>query len=424
MDEIILNKIEKNKNIIKYSFCISDGYKDFFTGKPFVIEYPENIESVPDSILAIPFVANVIPIIWITNGTLRIKELDEDFYNCLPDVKKGYETMFPETTFGGKLIVDNTILTKCNTCGSAMLFSGGLDAINTLVNHLDEQPHLLTIWGADIRYENTDGWEIVRQGIENSANKFNLHVATIHSSFREFDNESYMHHHYYEQLKDSWWHGIKHGIALLSHVAPYAYLHGLNKVYIASTNCISDDLIRCASSPLTDNYVRFNGAKVIHDGFEYSRQDKTHNVVNYVKKTGNTVAMRVCWEKQTGSNCCNCEKCYRTMAGLLAEGVNPFEYGFEKATETLPFMRACVIGQPSYYAALQAYWGHIRNRVIENKSQLVNTPYWQYIKWMEKCDFEHPKTLKMPLIFRIRRYLSKFRFYNELHKIKEKFLHK
>ena len=424
MDEIILNKIEKNKNIIKYSFCISDGYKDFFTGKPFVIEYPENIESVPDSILAIPFVANVIPIIWITNGTLRIKELDEDFYNCLPDLKKGYETMFPETTFGGKLIVDNTILTKCNTCGSSMLFSGGLDAINTLVNHLDEQPHLLTIWGADIRYENTDGWGIVRQGVEDSANKFNLHVSTIHSSFREFDNENYMHHRYYEQLKDSWWHGIKHGIALLSHAAPYAYLHGLNKVYIASSYCPADGIVRCASSPLTDNFVRFNGAKVIHDGFEYSRQDKIHNVVNYVKETGNTVTIRVCWETQTGSNCCKCEKCYRTMAGLLAEGVNPLEYGFENATETLPFMRACVIGQPSYYAALQAYWGHIRNRVIENKSQLVNTPYWQYLKWMEKCDFEHPESLKMPLIFRIRRRLSKFRFYNELHKIKSKLLHK
>lgn len=424
MDEIILNSIEKKENIIKYSFCFSNGYKEFFTDKPFVIEYPENIESVPDAILAIPFVANVIPIIWITNGTLRLKELDEDFYNCLPDVKKGYETMFPETTFEGSLIVDNTVRTKCNGCGSVMLFSGGLDAINTLVGHLNEQPHLLTIWGSDIRYENTDGWEIVRQGVEESADKFNLHIDTIRSSFREFDNENYMHNRYYEQLKDGWWHGIKHGIALLSHAAPYVYLHGLNTVYIASSYCPTDGMVRCASSPLTDNYVRFNGAKVIHDGFEYSRQDKIYNVVNYVKTTGNNVSMRVCWETQTGSNCCKCEKCYRTMAGLLAEGANPTEYGFEKATETLPFMHSYIICQCSHYVALQDFWIHIRKRIIENKSQLVNTSYWEFLKWIEKCDFEHPETLKMPLNFRIRKHLSEFGFYNELHRIKEELLHK
>lgn len=422
MDEITLNKIEKKENIIKYSFYASDGYKDFFTGKQFVIEYPENIESVPDSILAIPFVANVIPIIWITNGTLNIKELDEDFFNCLPNVKKGYETMFPETAFRGKLNIEKTVLTKCHTCGSVMLFSGGLDAINTLVEHLDEKPHLLTIWGSDIRYDNTYGWETVCKGVKDAAHKFNIPVETIRSSFREFDNETNLHDRYSEQLKDSWWHGMKHGIALLSHVAPYSYLHGINTVYIASSYCPDFGLVRCASSPLTDNYVRFNGAKVIHDGFEYSRQDKIHNVVNYVKNTGNNVTMRVCWETQTGFNCCKCEKCYRTMSGLLAEGEDPKKYGFPKADETLPFMHSYIVCQCSHYTALQDYWIHIKNRVVDNKKQLVNTPYWQHLKWIEKCDFEHPETLKMPLNFRIRKQLSEFKFYRKLHEIKTRFL--
>ena len=424
MEEIILTKIEKKENIVKYSFSITDGYKEFFSNKDFVIEYPENIDSVPDGILAIPFVANVIPIIWITNGTLYIKNLDKDFYDCLTEVKKGYETLFPETRFEGNLIVDNVTCINRDSNGTALLFSGGLDALNTLVEHLSEKPNLLTIWGSDIQYENTAGWEIVRQGVEDSAQKFNLPINTIRSSFREFDNEAALHNRFSKQLKDSWWHGIKHGIALLSHVAPYAYLHSISTVYIASSYCPADGMVRCASSPLTDNFVRFNGAKVIHDGFEYSRQDKIHNVVEYVKRTGNPVSMRVCWETQTGSNCCRCEKCYRTMAGLLAEGANPQEYGFEKATETLPLMHSYIICQCSHYVALQDYWIHIRNKIIENKANLSTTPSWKFLKWMEKADFEHPENLKMPLFFRIRSRLSQFKFYNKLHEIKCKLLHK
>lgn len=422
MNEITLKSIEKKENIIKYAFSISDGYEEIFTDKPFIIEYPENIESVPDSIAAVPFVANVIPIIWLTDGTLRVKNLDKDFYDCLDEVKTGYETMFPESTFTGNLIVDNIIPCDSATDGSVVFFSGGLDAVQTLVSHIDEKPHLLTIWGADIRYDNTDGWEIVRRGVEDSARKFDLPVDIIRSSFREFDNEAVLQNRFSKQLKDGWWHGVKHGIGLLGHASPYAYLYGLSTVYIASTNCPADGPVRCASNPLTDNHVRYNGAKVIHDGFEYSRQDKVRNVVNYVKKTGTKISLRVCWETQTGANCCKCEKCYRTMAGLLAEGANPLDYGFEESTETLPFMRFYITGQRSHYATIQDYWPHIQKRVIENKSLLVNTPSWKFLKWIEKSDFNHPETLRLPLNFRIRNRLSQFKFYNTLHKVKCKLI--
>lgn len=420
MEEIILENIEKKENIIKYSFSISDGYKEFFTEKPFVIEYPKNIENIPDSVAAIPFVANVIPIIWLTNGTLHIKNLDKDFYNCLFEVKKGYETMFPESTFSGKLAVENIIPCDSATGGSVVFFSGGLDAVQTLVSHINEKPRLLAIWGADIRYDNTDGWEIVRRSIEGSAHNFDLSVDIIRSSFREFDNEAALNNHFFKQLKDNWWHGVKHGIALLGHAAPYAYIYGLSTVYIASTNCPADGPVRCASNPLTDNHVRYNGAKVIHDGFEYSRQDKVHNVVDYVKKTGTKIPLRVCWETQAGTNCCKCEKCYRTMAGLLAEGANPIDYGFKESTDTLPFMHFYIVGQYSQSSVIKDYWPHIRERVVEKKALLVNTPSWKFLKWIEKSDFNHPETLKLPLNFRIRNKLSHFKFYNTLHKIKYK----
>lgn len=45
------------------------------------LEYNYDISDIPNSILAIPFVSNVIPLVWITDSTILINELDESFMN-------------------------------------------------------------------------------------------------------------------------------------------------------------------------------------------------------------------------------------------------------------------------------------------------------------------------------------------------------
>lgn len=43
------------------------------------LEYNYDVSDIPLSILAIPFVANVVPLVWITNSTIVINELDKSF---------------------------------------------------------------------------------------------------------------------------------------------------------------------------------------------------------------------------------------------------------------------------------------------------------------------------------------------------------
>lgn len=419
MEKIVLKDIHKYSNTITYDFSVSEGLSDFFTQKPFVIEYPENIEDVPDAVAAVPFVCNVLPIIWLTDSVLSLNELDKAFFDCIPNVRKGYETMFPESSFAGKIEVDNIVTCDVPTSsGSASLFSGGVDAVNTLVHHLDENPALISVWGSDIHFDNTAGWERVHHGISEYSRKFNLPDVVIRSSFRAFDNEGVLNAQFHKQLKDGWWHGVKHSLGLLGHVAPYAYLHRLSTIYIASTNCPADGPVRCASNPLTDNHVRFVNARVVHDGFEFSRQDKVRNVVEYVQKTGEQLLLHVCWESQSGNNCCQCEKCYRTMVGLIAEGVDPTNYGFEHAQRTISNLQKYLVWNCRSMAALQDYWPHIQKRIIEQRTKLKRHPDWKYIKWMLEVDFRNPESLKMP--FNIRTWLSRFRFYQFLHKLKEK----
>lgn len=68
---------------------------------------------------------------------------------------------------------------------------------------------------------------------------------------------------------------------------------------------------------------------MVHDGYEFNRQMKVHNIIFFSKSTRKKISLRVCWESEGGSNCCHCEKCFRTILAVYAEGENPNDYGFE-----------------------------------------------------------------------------------------------
>ena len=426
-NSIELKEITKIKNKIIFNYTTSGEICQYFSDKPFWIEYPENIESVPDSILAVPFVCNVLPIVWLTDSTLVISELDEAFFNCLPDVKKGYETMYPETEWKGNIEVGKIV--PCDREAEqgkcAMFYSGGVDSVQTLISHLDEKPTLISIWGSDVKVDNTEGWNVLFKAISEASERFQLPTATIRSTFREFDNEGLLDRDFHEKLLDGWWHGVKHGIALLGHVAPLAYLYGLSNMYIASSNFPELGAVRCASDPIIDNSVRFCNCQVYHDGYEYTRQDKIRNIVNY--NNGNKpIVLHVCWETQTGHNCCKCEKCYRTICGLLIQNADPKKYGFYEYESTIADMHSSVLngGRISPLIA-QSEWMPMKKAAKKNLTELKKNKYYSSIKWILTTDFEHPETIRLPLSLRlkqakgIRGKLAEFKFYQQLHRVKE-----
>lgn len=388
MSTIILHKINKNNNTLSFEYSYSDELARFFTEKKFVIEYPENIELVPDSVCAVPFVCSILPIIWLTDSELVVKEIDKNFYECIPEVKKGYVNMFPEARFLGKISVENIVETQTGELkNSALFYSGGVDSTYTLLKHLDEKPILLSIWGSDIKFDNVDGWKKLHSTLHEGARFYDLEMNVFKSSFREFDNEWELTKTFSEKLKDNWWHGVKHGIALLGHVAPFAFLHGITKMYIAATHSLEDEKVRCASNPAMDNHVKFSNCQVYHDGFEANRQKKINYITNYGNTNHKHLPLHVCWETQTGENCCHCEKCYRTIIGIIAENSNPCEYGFKSYNTHL---EACqkIVTSSIEDDNLKKYWNKIKNTFITNLSLLKNRDDYEYIKWIKSTNFD------------------------------------
>lgn len=320
--------VEEKRIEVAYEACGEWG-RIFNQEEKFYVEYTSNISKTPKSIAVIPILGTFLTLTWLFDAKLVVPELDEDFYNAIPEIKKGYQTMYPHLELKGTVEVEKIVKNEGKAKGSAQLFSGGADAFCTLFEHIEEKPKLISVWGADIQEKNEEGWEVVRQHIENTAKKFNLEYEIIKSNFREILSS---HIHSQEVLKksgDGWWHGFQSGTGMLTLVAPYAFCRKVDKLYIASSFTQEQwGTYTCSSDPVIDNEIRFCGCQVFHDGYELNRQQKIGKICDFARVNDTDIPLRVCWKSKEGDNCCRCEKCHRTMLEIYAEGEDPKNYGF------------------------------------------------------------------------------------------------
>ena len=392
MNYIELVAIQKTRNTLCYDFRYSEALAPYFTGREFTLTYPEDIEQVPDAVLSIPFAANTLQISWLADCELIIPQLDRDFYESIPNFLEGFKNMYPEANFAGKLTIGEIVDCKPEKQGAAAsFFSGGVDATTTLLRHVEERPHLISIWGSDVDYDNEAGWAVVEKGLRETAKQYDLPLAVIRSRFREFDDVVKLTEDFRGILQTSWWYGVKHGLGLIGHAAPYAWLHGVNVVYIASSNCIDDGKVRCASDPSIDSNVAFCRSKVWHDAFEMDRMTKINYIVDYHRKNPEIpIKVHVCWSSDTGENCCSCEKCCRTMIGFLIAGEDPQKFGFLHGEDAIDRIYQYIALR---YENLSAYtsWQFMQKDLRKKWDSLSHLPYRDKLEWMLDFDFAHPE---------------------------------
>lgn len=366
-------KIFTRRIVIEYSVQ-GDWKKVFNFGVEFFVEYSEDISRTPKDIAVIPFLCNVLPIAWVFDAEIVVDELDYDFYKHLAEIKEGYIKMYPRIKFGGKLTVGILVRHDYEVSDkTAAFFSGGADSFDTLIAHAEEHPTLVTLLGSDVKLNDRKGWERVSKHAVDTAQKFGCKNLFIASSFRLFINEGLLHGLVMPLANDGWWHGFQHGIGIISHVAPYAYPHKLKRIYIASSFSHKYKFT-CASDPTIDNHVHIGKCVTIHDGYEFSRQDKIRRICEFKRRIGLPIQLRVCWQSSGGQNCCVCEKCYRTICGILAEGENPADFGFlsyslEKLRQDFQkpgFMNRIVI----------KLWQNIQDRFRERPKNLPDELAW------------------------------------------------
>ena len=393
MDSVILKDIKVSGNHVDYHFEATGILKPYFSTDTMFIEYQEDMSMVPKSILAAPFVANIIPLMWATNTILWVKELDHTFYESLIRVYYAYQRMYSHFPLKGDIFpgkfIDNHLDVKRE---SLLLFSGGLDANCTYVRIRDTKPLLFNIQGwykslmdldeaadADIRDVKIFA---KREGTDSSSAKSNFAVVVKKTEWNKKIRP---------QFGDSWWHGFNHSMAFITIAMPLAYKHGIKNIYIASSVPMGE-YATCASHITTDSEFRFAGVGgCIHDGAELVRQEKVQTVVAYQKTTGKPYPMRVC--SFNDHNCCECDKCFRTVLGLTAEAVDARDFGFyidKPLKEHWEDVISRRVDLMSFKSERKVHWPYIISRMKTNYDKM-NQEQKDFVDWFLNFDFDKAK---------------------------------
>ncbi|MDH7446584.1 hypothetical protein [Aquimarina sp. 2201CG14-23] len=311
---------------IVYDYTIDAQIKKFFTeGESFYSKYEIDVSAVPDSIAVIPFLSNMLTIAWYAGFNIEVPEVDEDFYYAQEKIKEEFAKRDASYTLTGKLIAGKLIKNDIKGSQSAMLFSGGVDAYATYIRVYDQKPDLITIHGADISIDDKAQWNDFTDFINSEKLLDDHNKEFIETNLRDF-------YTYQVELllKDiGWWGKVQHGLSLVGSIAPISYIYKYNAIYIASSYTDHID-IDWGSTPDIDEKITWGGGiEVFHDGYDLKRQDKVDLIAQFASKTDTKFKLRVCYsELRTEFNCSNCEKCFRTILGLILNGKNPNHYGF------------------------------------------------------------------------------------------------
>ncbi len=319
-----INLEDDGKKVV-YNYEASNDIQKYFNLKDlFYAKYDIDVSKVPDSILVIPFLSNMLPIAWFAGFDIEVESLDTDFYEAIKLVKIEFEKQFLDYNLTGDLIAKQLVENKIEGQNTAMLFSGGVDAYATYIRAYDKTPDLVTILGADIEIEDQSQWNDFTNFVENEKllqkNK-KQYIETNVRSFYTYQVELL--------LKDiGWWGKVQHGLSLIGSLAPISYINSYSGIYIASSYTEQID-IAWGSTPQIDEKISWASIKVFHDGYELKRQDKVDLITKFSANTDSNFKLRVCYsERRDGFNCSSCEKCYRTILGIILNGKNPNNYGF------------------------------------------------------------------------------------------------
>lgn len=203
----------------------------------------------------------------------------------------------PAANFKAKPAVEQT---ATEDRGSGVFLSLGVDSFYSLL----ETPTVGTIIyvaGYDVKLTDTDRLDKVEQSLRDIGARSHLRVVFLRTNLRE--------HPVFGKID---WKRF-HGAALAA--AGHCLSGGISSIIISSSYPRSF-FQPWGSSWKTDRFWSSDRLTFSHHGDNYWRFEKLEQIADHPLVKDH---LRVCWENRNSSlNCGLCEKCVRTMLGLLA----------------------------------------------------------------------------------------------------------
>lgn len=372
-------------------YC-SENIKKYFLTDYFYVEYEQDMSNVDKSILYIPIISNIITAAWAVGADIYVGELDKTYLNSLSKIKGVFEKWYPQFSFSSDIYVENIVSNQFNNEGYGLLFSGGVDSLTSFIRHRDKNPNLFTVWGADIPVYENDFWERVRNRISFFSNHEGVKVHFIKTNMQQLLNQRLLARHC--NLK-GWWGPVSHGLMLLGLVAPLTTKR-IGTILIASTRNRDTINIPCGSHPWIDNNIAWADVRVVHDGFELTRYEKTRYIVEHPEYLSN---LRVCYSSHSDYNCGRCEKCLRTITTLVLEEVDPNNCNFDIDGKIFRYIKDCFVkGRLDLGENLIPHWIDIQEHIPEQFNDVMPGSK-EFFTWFKEFDLSKYKMNKLRHLF-------------------------
>lgn len=323
---IRLTGLEATESAVRCEFDYPQELSGFFLETTFVTEYDVEIGDVPESILVVPWLANVCPLAWATGVDVELPALDRRFGESLAAVGRSLAEMYPSMIEGGEIRVERLVEndpTPADDRTSAMLFSGGVDALDSYYRHQAEAPALVLLRGFDVDLTDAPAWNEKRRRVEAFAEPHGLDVFTVESNLMSFLEDFTLNAHFRRFLESDWYAAVQQGLGLTGACAPLTYARGFDPLYMA-TSASERYHFRSGNDPRIVDNIAWAGTAAASDGFEFTRQEKVEHIAPRLQEQA--VDVHTCLEPGPG-NCGDCEKCLRTAFGFVLAGLDPSRHG-------------------------------------------------------------------------------------------------
>jgi len=322
-------KLEKaelvNDKTLLFKLSCSKTIGDCFLSDKMYIQYDRSIRGLDDSVLCIPAVSGLITIAWAHGADLYVEELDKTYLESLrkiqPVMTKLYPD-FPSSKIHARKVVSNRF---CND-KYGLLFSGGLDSITSYIKYRSKKPELIYVWGIDVRSYDTESWKKTLKMLAIFSAREGVRINVIRTNIYEMMDRDFL----LRKFGLDWWPNVSYGIVLTGLCAPLTCVAGVDSLLFASgaTSTIGFRY-PSGSYPLIINNLSWGDTQVFLDNRELGRQLKIRYFLKNFTENYFHPFLKVCNKhEEPASNCGVCEKCYRSIVGLVVEGIDPVKCGF------------------------------------------------------------------------------------------------
>lgn len=215
--------------------------------------------------------------------------------------------------------------------GVGCCFSGGVDSWHSVLTHKDDLTHLLLVRGFDIYSDRL--WKQTFDRQKAAAEALGLTLITVDTNIRQVGDMRQC--SWAKPCQDDFWGPHYCGSAVAAIVL---CLQDRLHRFIIPSGYSYEQLFICGAHPKVEPCYSTDNIKIEYDYCEYSRMGKVRKTVS--KSPLALKTLRVCYHRVPGKyNCCNCEKCLRTMAELRVCGVLDKAETFERPLNLVKIKR-------------------------------------------------------------------------------------